>query len=192
MLGTVRKNGKTQKPARKLKELLDMGYGKRGWGRPAKIPTSTVIGRAGNSRIQLNQIWKKLEGPLLSAQTVDEVVDAFQNHGQPYASYYVPNFASDVLALIRDKHFPKDSEARTNFLADSLGRRPALTLRSSRDICGRERAKERKKSPYQILRYEYYGECSCGYKGPALNNACRKCGAEISFLADLISDFHDS
>ncbi len=57
---------------------------------------------------------------------------------------------------------------------------------TSRDICARERASERKKSPYKIVRHEYYVECSCGYKGPAHDNACRKCGAEIDFLPEVL------
>lgn len=155
---------------------------KRPRGRPAKIAAGTVFGRADNHRHQLKQVWGKLETPLLAAQTVEEVQAAFENHGQPYASHFVPSQASDVLALVRDGLFPKDSDARINFLADSLGGRPNVTFRTSRDICGRERAKQRLKSPYQIIRYEYYVECSCGYKGPARDGACRKCGAEIPIL----------
>jgi len=30
------------------------------------------------------------------------------------------------------------------------------------------------------LRFEYYVECSCRYKGPSLDHACPKCGAKIS------------
>ena len=151
-----------------------------------KILASTVVGRAENYRYQFKQVWKQLEGPLLAAQTKEDVDTALQNHAQPYASSYIGEQAADILALMRDKHFPKDSEARINFLADSLGGRPTLTLRSSRDVCGRERTKQRAKSPYQILRHEYYVECSCGYKGPARDNACRKCGAEINLLPEML------
>jgi hypothetical protein len=160
---------------------------KRLRGRPAKIPASTVIGRADNYRYQLKQVWNKLEAPLLAAQTEEEVKAAFENHAQPYSGDFMPWRLSDVLALIHDKHFPRDSDARINFLADSLGGSPSLTFRSSRDVCGRERAKERLKSPYKILRKEFYVECSCGYKGPARDNACRKCGARISLIEEIIS-----
>lgn len=159
---------------------------KRPRGRPAKIAASTVIGRADNCRYQLKQVWKELEGPLLAAQTEGEVKVALETHAPVYASSYVPFQVADMLALTHDKRFPKDSEARINFLADSLGGRSTLTFRSSRDVCGRERAKERAKSPCQILRHEYYVECSCGYEGPALDNACRKCGAEINSIQGLI------
>jgi len=159
---------------------------KRPRGRPAKIAASTVFGRADSYRYQLKQAWKNLEVPLLAAQTVEEVVAAFETHCQPYAQHFVPSQASDVLVLVRDRHFPKDSDARINYIADSLGGRPNVTFRSSRDICGRERAKQRLKSPHRILRKEFYVECSCGYKGPARDNACRKCGAEISFMPEIL------
>lgn len=173
---------KRKKVTQKHQKALDVGYGKRPRGRPPKLAASTVIGRANNLRYQLKQVWAQLEGSLVAAQTEDEVKTALETHAPVYASSYVPFQVPDIFALIHDKQFPKDSEARINFLADSLGGRPTLEFRTSRDVCGRERAKERAKSPYQILRYEYYVECSCGYEGPALNNACRKCGAEINSL----------
>jgi YD repeat-containing protein len=57
---------------------------------------------------------------------------------------------------------------------------------TSRDICAKGLAEEKAKSPHKILRKEFYVECSCGFKGPALNDACRKCGAQISFLPEII------
>jgi hypothetical protein len=155
-------------------------------GRPPRIPASTVIGRADNCRYQLKQVWNQLEEPLLAAQSEDEVKAALESRASAYASSYVPHQVVDLLALIHDKQFPKDSEARVNFLADSLGGRPNLAFRSSRDVCARERAKQRAKSPYQILRHEYYVECSCGYEGPARDGACRKCGAEISRFQNMV------
>jgi hypothetical protein len=156
-------------------------------GRRRKVPVATVTGHAYNFRIQLTPMWEKLAGPLLAAQTPEEVTAAFENYGQLYAREFVPMFATDILALIQDLKFPKRRESRIKFLADSLGGRPILSFRSSRDICERARVQESKKSPHKIIRKEYYVECSCGYKGPALNNACRKCGAEIGFsLEELI------
>ena len=64
--------------------------------------------------------------------------------------YSVPH----ILALIRDPKFPKRQEQRINFLADSVGGRPDLALRTSRDICEKERARQRRKSPHKILRHE--------------------------------------
>lgn len=92
------------------------------------------------------------------------------------------HISSFLLSVVHDPDFPKrDREARINFLADSLAARGAVTPRTSRDICAKERAKQRSKAQHRILRHEYYVECSCGYKGPARDNACRKCGAEIGF-----------
>ena len=148
-------------------------------GRPRKIPLNWVTGRAYNYRLQLQQVWSKLEAPLLAAKTVEEITAAFESHGQPSASGLVPERAADILALLRHPKFPKRSEVRINFIADSLGGRPSLSLRTSRDICEKERARQRRKSRHRILRNEFYIECTCGYKGPARDNACRKCGAEI-------------
>jgi hypothetical protein len=148
-------------------------------GRPPTIPRSWVTGRAYNYKIQLGQVWPRLQGSLLEAQTEEEVERAFENNGQPYAQNFVPAMASDILALIHDSKFPKRAEARVNFLADSLGGRPNLSFRSSRDLCEQERVREKRTN--RIVRYEFYIECSCGYKGRSLDHACPKCRAQIDF-----------
>jgi len=131
--------------------------------------------------------WSKLGEPLLAAQTEEQVIAAFeQSCAKPYANEFVPR-ATDVLALIHDPHFPKRAKARIGFLADSIAGRPEVAARRSRDICAEERAIERAKSPHKILRTEFYVECSCRYKGPARDNACRKCGAEIPLSLGHIS-----
>lgn len=157
--------------------LLDTFSKKRQRGRPYKIRASEVTGRAYNYRIIFSQIWDKLEERLLNAGTEEEVLQAFEQttYKQEFAV-----MASLILTVLREPDFPKrDREARISFLADSLAARGVVTPRSSRDICKREKAGERRKSKHKILRHEFYIECSCGYKGPALNNACRDCGAEI-------------
>jgi hypothetical protein len=63
----------------------------------------------------------------------------------------VPRLASDILALIRDPHFPKRPKAQPGFLADSVAGRPNIKFRSSRDICVKERAKQRAQSLYEII-----------------------------------------
>src|SRR5262249_3344033 len=125
-------------------------------------------------------VWHRLSGPLLAATTPEEIIAAFENHAQPYANEFVPRLAVDILAIFREPKFPKRPAAASNFLADSLAGRPNVVPRTSRDICAEERAKKRAQSPHKILRKEFYVECSCGYKGPASNDACRKCGAQIS------------
>jgi hypothetical protein len=122
---------------------------------------------------------------LLQAQTDVEAVRAFE--GTAYQGEF-ERLASLILRVLREPDFPKrDHQAQVNFLSDSLAARGALTPRTSRDICARGRAEERAKSPHKIIRCEYYVECECGYKGPARDNACRKCGAEISFHPGMIS-----
>ena len=170
-----------QKRAKTAENVVDTFSEKRGRGRPQRIQWSWVIGRADNCRYSLAEVWPKLRDPLLAAQTEEQVIAAFKNYGQPYAGDYVPRMAPDILALIRDPSFPKRPKAQIGFLADSLAGRPNVEFRTSRDICIKERARQRAKSPHKIVRKEFYVECSCGYKGPARDNACRKCGAEIPF-----------
>jgi hypothetical protein len=170
---------KRRKPVRNPDKALDTSSGKRGRGRPVTIPRSWVIGRAENYRTMLAQVWAGLFGPLLAAESEQHVRAAFEEHGQPYAGEFVPRLVADIVAVVHDSAFPKRPKARIGFLADSLGGRPTVTLRTSRDICSKERAKRREKSPHKIIRHEFYVECECGYKGPARDNACRKCGAEI-------------
>ena len=172
---------KHQKRAKTAENVVDTFSEKRGRGRPQRIQWSWVIGRADNRRYSLAEVWPKLRDPLLAAQTEEQVIAAFKNYGQPYAGDYVPRMAPDISALIRDPSFPKRSKAQIGFLADSLAGRPNVEFRTSRDICIKERARQRSKSPHKIIRKEFYVECSCGYKGPARDNACRKCGAEIPF-----------
>jgi hypothetical protein len=177
---------KRKKVPGKPAKALDTFSEKRGRGRPETIQRSSVIGRANNYRFMLTTVWAKLRLPLLAARSTDEIRSALENYAQPYASDFDKNLTPDILALIRDSQFPKREKAQIGFLADSLGGRPTVTARTSRDICAKERAKENAKSPHSIIRKEFYVECSCGYKGPALSDACRKCGAPISYLADLL------
>jgi hypothetical protein len=139
--------------------------------------------------MMLGEIWAKLRDPLLTtrAGTEEDVTKAFETDAQPYAQNFVPGLASYILEVIHERKFPTRPKAQIHFLADSLAGRPNVGPRRSRDICAEERAKESARSPHKILRKEFYVECSCGYKGPALNNACRKCGAEISFLPEVLS-----
>jgi hypothetical protein len=170
---------KSKKTASEHKEPLDKVSGKRGKGRPQHIPRSWVTGRAHNYRKMFAEVWSRLGTPLLIAKTEEEVISVFEKYGTPYTTNFVPSHASDILTLIHDPDFPKRTGARIAFLADSLAGRPNVAFRTSRDICGKDRAKERAKSPHKIIRKEFYIECSCGYKGPARDNACRKCGATI-------------
>jgi hypothetical protein len=156
-----------------------MSSKKKHRGRKQELPRNWVTGRAYDLSVQLKLVWLNLGVPLLAARTEEEVKAAFEENAKSYSSNFVPERVSDIFALIRDLKFPKRKEAQINFLADSLGGRPKLSLRRSRDICEEERAKLRRKSKFKIIRNEFYIECTCGYQGPALDNACRKCGAAL-------------
>lgn len=177
---------KLKKQRKKEKKRLDKVSGRKRRGRPETIPRSWVTGRANNYRFALTEAWPKLSGPLWAAKTEEEVASAFENHAQPYVSQFVPSLIPDVWALIHDSKFPKTSDAQIAFLAESLGGRPSIAFRTSRDLCGDERRRVALKSPYRIIRKEFYIECECGYKGPAHNDACRKCGAEIPISLEAI------
>lgn len=168
------------------------------------MPSSEIYGRAENYRdLFWERLWDRKKQQhvrdhphdwaerLIAAANEDELRDALEG-----APNYVQNefrpFLSLILSILREKTFPKTVPSQLDYLADSLAGLGHVKPRSSRDICGRERAKQSRKSPYKILRKEFYVECSCGYKGPALDNACRKCGAEISFMEDLITGFRGS
>ena len=171
---------KTRKTIREPQKRVDTLSKKRPRGRPETIPREWVTGHAENDRYRLTQVWAQLSGPLLGAENEEQVRAAFETYGQPYAGEFIPRLTSDILEVIRSPQFPKRPKAQIGFLADSLAGRPTVTARTSRDICVKERAKQRARSPHKILRREFYIECSCGYRGPARDNACRKCGAEIS------------
>ena len=155
-------------------------------GRPRIARYQEVWGRAKNFKYSLSQAWPKLCAPLLNAQSVEDVIEAFENHGQPYAQEFVPRLASDILELIKETGFPQRAKAQINCIAESLAGRPTVSLRTCRDICGKMRAEESAKSPFKIIRKEFYIVCECGYKGPAEFDACRKCGAQISYVPDIL------
>jgi hypothetical protein len=166
------------------KKPIDTFSEKKGPGRPKNLPHDWVIGRAENYRTILAEVWPELGGPLSLAETTEQVIAVFEDCSKPYAGEFVPRRTSDILALIHDPDFPKTPKARIGFLADSLAGRPSVELRTSRDICGKGRATVRGRSAHKIIRREFYIECSCGYEGPARDNACRKCGAIISMLPE--------
>jgi hypothetical protein len=117
-------------------------------------------------------------GPLFWCSCFENMQE-IEEFAKPYTGNFVPERISDIFTLVKNEKFPKKKDAQINFLADSLGGRPNLSLRRSRDICEKECAKQRRKTKHRIVRNEFYIECTCGYKGPALDNACRNCGAEI-------------
>ena len=146
-------------------------------GRPPKVRPSEIRGRADNYRWILQQVWDRLWPALSEAQTEDEVIAALKN-ASPYDREFTP-WASLVLAVLKERNFPKTQRGQINFAADSLAGIGIVSPRRSRDICAGERLKE--KRAHRIIRYEFYVECSCRYQGPSRDYACPKCGSHIQF-----------
>jgi len=165
---------------KKMQKTLDTFSRKRGRGRPPRVRASEVRGRADNYRFIFDQVWDRLWPPLSQALADQGVIDAFLDGANPYAQQFVPSLASLVFRVVRETKFPKRREAQINFLADSLAGLGYVAPRSSRDICARERAREKRE--HHIIRYEVYVECSCGFKCRSRNLACQKCEAKVDFV----------
>ena len=166
---------------------LDTISEKRRRGRHPKVVASWVRGRADNYRWIFDQIWDRVGSRLLQAETREDVVRSFE--GAEVGRYAVEfvTLADLILKVVRDPDFPKRSrEARINFLSDSIAGDLSVTPRTARDICARERA--RIKRTHHIIRYEFWIECSCGYKGLSQNHACPKCEATIPIVSDSLFD----
>ncbi len=161
-----------KKQRTKGKKALDLIFEKPKRGRPAAICPSEVRNRGDNYRLIFGQIWNVVGQPLLKAQTEQEVLQALEKD-----SRYAPEFRADatlILEVLRERKFPKRRNAQIGFLADSLAARGVTSARRSRDICERERNEK----VHYIKRQDFYIECTCGYKGPALYGKCLKCGTE--------------
>jgi hypothetical protein len=170
------------KPRKKHGFPLDTLPEKPRRGRPFRVNPSWVRGRADNYRWIFSQIWKDVWPGFSEAETREGVLRSFEGRAGGYSNEFVL-IADLILRVVRDPKFPKrTSGAQINFLADSIAGHGLVTPRSSRDICERERA--RIKRVHQIVRYEYWIECSCGYKGRSLNHACPKCEAAISLIVE--------
>jgi hypothetical protein len=187
--GSAKKQRKfQQKKATKALDTLSRkttNQSKNKRGRHNLLPPDTVTGHASNFEFQLNEVWERLEKPLLNSKTSDEVTEAFKKFAEPYDREFVPRLSSDILRLLNDPDFPQRPLPRTRFLARSLAGRSVLSFRRSRDICEKADREEKRKSPHRLLRREFYIECSCGYRGPALDDCCRKCGAEPPLSLDI-------
>jgi hypothetical protein len=157
---------------------LDTMLEKPGRGRPARVRPLEIRGRADNYRGILDHVWDRLWLLLSRAQTKADVINALQEAANPYDREFIP-LAELVLGVLQEQKFPKKREAQIKFMADSLAGLGGISLRRSRDICERQRAME--KQAQKIIRYEYYIECSCGYKGRSRDHGCPECGAKIVF-----------
>jgi len=164
------------------KKPLDTFPAKPGRGRPARMRASEIVGRAQHYRMIFGQVWDRLWPLLSNADSEEAVIRAFQDGAQPYSQNFVPGLTALTLAVLREPRFPQRREPQINFLADSLAGVGVVSPRRSRDICAQWKAKEKQaERAHRIIRYEFYVECSCGYKGRSQDHACPKCGASITF-----------
>jgi len=171
-----------QRVAKGLKKPLDRFPAKPGRGRPTRMRPSEIVGRAFNYRMILGQVWDRLWPLLSEADSEEAVTKAFQDGAQPYTQNFVPGLVRLTLTVLCERRFPKRRQPQINFLADSLAAVGVVTPRRSRDICAEWRAKEKDaQKAHRIIRYEFYIECSCSYKGRSQDHACPKCGASIEF-----------
>jgi hypothetical protein len=148
-------------------------------GRKRFVQPNWVLGAAENYNTQFSIAWERMGEQLLAAKSPEEVLNALNaSNGQISIPIDPSQFASLILEIMNEPTFPKvRMKSQIRFLSDSLGANGVLTARRSRDVCAEERAKA--KETHHILRYEYFVECSCGYKGHSENHACASCRAPI-------------
>jgi hypothetical protein len=111
---------------------------------------------------------------LVSARDTADIAQAFK--AAHIGQVVWPDLFPLVLAVVRDRDFPKRQKAQARFLAESLAGWGVMSPRRARDVCAAERQKP---VPPRILRVEFYIECSCSYAGASRDWACPKCGAVI-------------
>jgi len=172
-------------PPEPEKKPLDTFSQKRGRGRPFKVRGTEVLGRAKNYRWILEEVSEEVWLGFSEASTEEDIIAALQK-ASPYDREFTP-LASLILKVVRARNFPRRRKARIKFLADSIAARALVTPRRSRDICAAGLAKEKK--THRVLRFEFYIECSCSYKGHSKDHACPKCGAKVQLPVNLGSSF---
>jgi hypothetical protein len=174
---------KRKKGPQKPKKALDR-YGEKSRRGRKGINPSEVFNRAEHYYALLQDWWHVLGEAFLRAdeeveeeeEVEVELVRAFDQLDTNARELFLPRLLPLIIKIRREPKFPKTQDAQIRFFADSLAARGIVTTRRSRDICSEERAGQ--KAAGHIIRQEYYVECTCGYEGPALNGACRKCGAQ--------------
>jgi len=172
-------------PPERQKKALDTTSQKRGRGRPWTVRASEIAGRASSFQIMFENVWSRIRTELSQPTGEGEVLAALQK-ANPYDRELTP-WASLIFEVVSAYNFPKTERAQIKFLADSIAALGKVTPRRSRDICAGERLK--RKQANHIIRYEFYIECSCRYRGHSKDHACPKCRAKIDFPVNLGSSF---
>jgi hypothetical protein len=161
--------------SKSAKISLDRILEKPRLGRRPRIDPALVRSSADRFRTLIAGGWNELGESILAAQTEEDIADAFRRVLPNHHEFL--RLSALILRARNERAFPKRKRAQIHFLADSIAGGGVVTLRRSRDICAEERAADAQR--HMILRYEYWIECSCGYKGRSENHCCRKCGAVL-------------
>ena len=176
------KNRKTPARPKSAEIALDMFREKRPRGRIPNMQLSEVQTRGYHYCQMFARLWDRVGPRLSGARSVRDIELAFEGEG-PHEQQEFGTLAPVILRVLREKRFPKKSNAQIRFLAESLAGRDRMSPRRARDICEQGRTEERNR--HQIVRYSFDIECSCGYAGKSNNLACANCGAEIALAHDL-------
>jgi hypothetical protein len=165
--------------ARESRRSTSMASAKRR-GRHAQVSADVVGRRADYIESNLKRAWNTLGPMLLAARTPADVAHALKCGATPYVGEFIsPDWYELVLKILSERQFPKTQAAQIKFLATSVAGWGEISARRSRDVAQSERKKRR--AQHRILRYEFYVECTCGYRGPSMNHACRECAAPIEW-----------
>ena len=163
-----------------LQKALDSVFAKPGRGRRPRVAADLMRARSEHLRRCLDQVWSDLAPRLFAARNAADVKTAFDSEPIRLAPIgAMPSWYPMIPHIVRERAFPKTRAAQVKFLADSLAGWGEISPRRSRDLCAEARASAARET--RILRYEFYVVCSCGYKGPSLNHACQRCGAQVEF-----------
>jgi len=125
-------------------------------------------------------MWNDLASGLFSAKDLADAERVFESDPVRYnAIGAMPAWYALIPQILRERTFPQTRDAQIKFLADSLAGWGEISPRRSRDLCAKARTQSARAT--RILRFEFYIVCSCGYEGPSLDHACRRCDARIEF-----------
>ena len=150
--GRLREGGKVSPKNQNRQIALDTPRRGRPGISPDEYPE--ILGRAEHFRYMLSEttrtpgkdkpesLWDKVREPLLGARTEEEVENALKH--ERYGQDFVPHLNRQILKTINDPRFPKNSDARVNFLADSIAALGRVSPRRSRNICQKQRRKREK------------------------------------------------
>jgi hypothetical protein len=110
-----------------------------------------------------------------------EIEAALWKMNEGNRAYVLRRWSPAILMWIKEKKYPNQNrQAILRHLADSIAGEGNVSPRRSRDICSNLRREGR--SVGKIIRREFYIECTCGFKGPALRDACPDCGASVALF----------